>query len=143
MFKLFLNAQKKKAKKRAFTLVELVIVIVILGILAGVAAISFSNVTKDAKESVAKANLRAVKSALQMYAVENAGKYPTTINDTNLMKKYDPQLKATITESVAGKGDFIYEMTYTAATASAGEKIKLLVKWREGGAKVLEISVAE
>lgn len=86
MFELFMNAQKKKAtKKRAFTLVELVVVIVILGVLAGIAALSFSNMTQSSKDGVAKANLRAVKSGVTMYQAENEGKLPAALAD---VKKY-------------------------------------------------------
>lgn len=84
MLNLFTQAQKKRAKRRGFTLIELVIVIVILGILAGVAALSFTNVTKSSRDGVAKANLRAIKSALQMYQVEHGGKFPNITAKTDV-----------------------------------------------------------
>lgn len=80
MFNLFMNSNKKRAKRRGFTLIELVIVIVILGILAGVAALSFSDVTKSSKDGVARANLRAIKSAVQIAIVDNKGEFPVIEN---------------------------------------------------------------
>lgn len=94
MFELFMNAQKKKAtKKRAFTLVELVVVIVILGVLAGIAALSFSNMTQSSKDGVAKANLRAVKSGVTMYQAENEGKLPAALADVEKYLEDDTTTK--------------------------------------------------
>lgn len=91
MYNLFVQASKKKAKRRGFTLIELVIVIVILGVLAGVAALSFQNVTQSAKDGVAKSNLRAIKSACQVFQTDNNGLLPDAA--TKIEKYLDEELK--------------------------------------------------
>ncbi len=53
-----------KAKQSGFTLIELVIVIVILGILAAVAAPRFMNVQNDAKISATKATLGSIRTGI-------------------------------------------------------------------------------
>lgn len=81
---------KNKQKKRGFTLIELVIVIVILGVLAGVAALSFGDVTKSSKEGVAKANARSIKSAVLVAQIDAAGVMPAdenTISETSTLGK--------------------------------------------------------
>ena len=53
--------------RRGFTLIELVIVIVILGILATQAIPTYLSLTKDAKTASAKANLGNLRSAISVY----------------------------------------------------------------------------
>ena len=56
----------KQNLQAGFTMVELVIVIVILGILAAVAAPKFMNIQGNAKISVAKSNLGAVRTGVSL-----------------------------------------------------------------------------
>lgn len=74
---------KREIKRRkGFTLIELVIVIVIIGVLAGIAALSYANVTQSSQDGVAKANLRAMKSAILVYQADKAGKFPDAAGNT-------------------------------------------------------------
>jgi len=59
-----------------FTLIELIMVIVIIGILAAIAIPSMKRNYTIAKESVAQSNLRIISSALENYSTVN-GNYPT------------------------------------------------------------------
>lgn len=68
---------------KAFTLVELVIVLVILGILSGIATIVFSQSLLAHKESVAKTNLRVMKSAVQIYRADHNSDYPDKLLSTS------------------------------------------------------------
>ncbi|MEF3279426.1 MAG: prepilin-type N-terminal cleavage/methylation domain-containing protein [Elusimicrobiota bacterium] len=71
-------------KKRGFTLVELMIVIVIIGILAAVAIPKFADMVDKSKEGATKAQLTALRSALQVYYGDNEGKFPrTSVSQTN------------------------------------------------------------
>lgn len=64
---------------KAFTIVELLMVIVIIGILAAITLVSYINITKDADESALSSDLENAKKQLAIFQVEN-GKYPDTIN---------------------------------------------------------------
>ena len=62
---------EQNVMKRAFTLVEVMIVVAILGILAAIVMPTFQNSTAKAKESAAKENLQALRIAIARYAIDH------------------------------------------------------------------------
>ncbi|MBD3265233.1 prepilin-type N-terminal cleavage/methylation domain-containing protein [bacterium] len=58
-------------KKSGFTLIELLIVVAIIGILAAIAVPNFLNAQVRAKISRAQADLRSVRTAIEMYIVDH------------------------------------------------------------------------
>ncbi len=71
-----LRSSVSKAR-RAFSLVELVVVVLIIGILAAVAAPKMFDTSTKAKESATKASLSIVRNAIELYNAEN-GTYPAS-----------------------------------------------------------------
>jgi type IV pilus assembly protein PilA len=78
-----------------FTLVELLVVMLILGLLAAIAIPSFFNQREKAKDADAKAAARTAQTAIETYATGNQGSYSNatiaglrdieaTLNDSNL-----------------------------------------------------------
>lgn len=59
-----------------FTLVELIIVIIILGILAALAIPQFTTSTDDAKISTLKADLAVLRNAITLYYAQHNSTYP-------------------------------------------------------------------
>ncbi|MEN0110140.1 MAG: type II secretion system protein [Planctomycetota bacterium] len=66
----------KMLRRTAFTLVELVVVIMILGILAGVAAPKLLNTSGQATDNGIRQTLAVVRNAIELYAAQNGGSLP-------------------------------------------------------------------
>ncbi len=62
------------ANRRGFTLIELVIIIVILGILAAVAIPKYQDITGEAKEASCRAALGSIRSGITIYYANQAVK---------------------------------------------------------------------
>ena len=67
-------------KSRAFSLVELLIVIIIIAVLAAVAIPRFANSTTRSKESALRANLKLFRNAVELYKADT-GAYPSALAD--------------------------------------------------------------
>ena len=63
--------KKSKAANRAFTLVELLIVIIIIGILAGAMMLYSGSATDKAQAVKIVSNLKNIKSAMLLYAADS------------------------------------------------------------------------
>ena len=73
-------------RSTGFTLVEILIVVVILGILAAIVIPQFTNASEDAKGSSLYTQLQTIRSQLELYQINHNGDYPTLAqlqDDTN------------------------------------------------------------
>ena len=68
---------KKDTRARGFTLIELMVVVVILGLLASIIVPNVIGRTDDAKIIKVKQDVTALENAMEMYRLDN-GFYPTT-----------------------------------------------------------------
>jgi len=63
-------------KRKGFTLLEILVVVVILGILAGVATAWVGTTVADAKEATRQSDLITLERQLELYRVQHGDTYP-------------------------------------------------------------------
>lgn len=72
--------------QRGLTLIEILVVVTILGIIAGIIGINVVNALDDAKRDTAKVQLKQVSDALELYKIKFS-RYPTTAEGLQALTK--------------------------------------------------------
>jgi general secretion pathway protein G len=91
-----MRADRRATQRSAFTLIEILIVVIILGILATIIISLFGNSSKDAGGASLKDNLRCIRSAIQIYSAQH-GRYPAQATFETQMTQYTNPAGATST----------------------------------------------
>jgi general secretion pathway protein G len=66
-----------RSRKSGFTLVEILIVVIILGILAAIVIPQFTNASEDARKSSLVSQLQTLRSQVELYKLQHRDQYPT------------------------------------------------------------------
>jgi prepilin-type N-terminal cleavage/methylation domain-containing protein len=74
------NIKSKLQAERGFTIVELLIVIVVIGILAAITIVSYNGVTTNARNTQSKTDASAVQKVAETFNADT-GAYPTAAAD--------------------------------------------------------------
>lgn len=98
---------KRMKTQKGFTLIELMVVIVIIGILVAIALPNFIGAQDRAKISSVKANMHTVQTMLETYGVDWGGTYPSTVSQL-------------VTEAVGASNPYYKDFTNPFTSKSMG-----------------------
>jgi prepilin-type N-terminal cleavage/methylation domain-containing protein len=135
------NSKTQKLKAGGFTLLELLVVIGIIALLVGIATVSYGAAQKRTRDARRKADLNAMKDALEQYYSATSFVYPT--GDCKVAKTYlktdwpvDPVSDATYTYSgTTGCAAASYCICARLETASGGNASAAnCTSWANNGA---------
>jgi len=97
--------RRSARRTQGFTLIELMIVIAIIAVLAGIMIPNFVKAREEALRTETIENMKSIGTALEMYAAENAGCYPAQL------KKLTPDYLKAIPTCPYNNESYIYHFT--------------------------------
>jgi len=88
--------KNERRDERGFTLIELMVVIIILGVLAGLIVPRIMGRPDEARRAKARIQIESIETALKLYKLDN-GNYPTT--EQGLQALVEPPAVGTLTKN--------------------------------------------
>ena len=101
---MFRQIEIQSLKNQAgFTLIEMLVVVIILGILAMIIVPQISVSTDDARLNSLQTNLNGIRSAIEVYAAQHANRYPGTYSEADGT--------TAVADDAAAKAAFLAQLT--------------------------------
>lgn len=80
--------QASRKHRKAFSLIELVIVIVIIGVISAIAIPRMTRGAQNAGATALKGSLSVMRSSIELYRTEHDGKFPTATSVATALTAY-------------------------------------------------------
>jgi len=134
----------RRTHKGGFTLVEILIVVIILGILAAIVIPQFTSASQDARKNSLTSQLQTIRSQLELYKLQHLDQLPSTMigstpdwsqfinksdntgtTGTATSLPFGPYLQSAPTNTLNGKTDVLVvtaDQTLGAAATGASNK---------------------
>jgi len=110
-------------REQGFTLVELMIVLVIIGVLASIAIPNIISMQARAKEGSTKSNMHTFQLAAEDYNVQNDGRYSTVASAiATLLDTYGSTFKNPFDHSTGAGNSWVDQAAWTIPLASGAGK---------------------
>lgn len=90
--------RRPRPAQRGLTLIEILVVVTILGIIAGIIGINVIGALDDAKKDTAKVQIKNISDALELYKIKFS-RYPTTAEGLGALEK-PPEGKKPLMDSI-------------------------------------------
>lgn len=130
-----------RSNSRGFTLVEILIVVIILGILAAIVIPQFTNASQDARKSSVLSQLQTLRSQIELYKLQHGDAAPQLVTTgwsqltgttAYAGKTYGPYMQAapvnslanssTVAAAAAAGVGWVYDETSGAISATADDQ---------------------
>jgi general secretion pathway protein G len=121
------NLARSRRSLRGFTLVEILIVVLLIGIVAAIALPSFSNVSQETRTKTLVGQLKTLRSQIELYKAQHMDTLPDLVNNQWAQLQSPTNMRGVIdTTSVGTYGPYVNKLPVnplngnTAVGAGAG-----------------------
>lgn len=85
----------RRAARRGFSIIELMVVLLLIGVLAGIATLALPQILGNSKADATRASMKVIEKALALYQMR-ANAYPATLEELvpNQLSSYEDTLDA-------------------------------------------------
>lgn len=130
-----MRARSRESSEAGFTLVELLVVLAIIVLLAGIVAPQVLRYLGSARSEAASAQIRNIENALELFYIDNH-RYPSTEEGLAVLSKPSPELGASWNGPYLRDADALRDpwgRPYVYASTGDGVEVKTL--GRDGAAE--------